>query len=350
MKIACVYHSIDLDGWMSAAIVKHWFISTNEHYVIGNGDSITDKNSLGIPNNRLDFIGYNYGQPLPGLADYDRVILVDISFPKEIMLELNLRLGINLIWIDHHQRTVNEVNAYLIEYGKPMEGLVTEDGELKAACELTWEYFFSNIIDKFGEPKELKPMPEIVRLLGRYDCFGYMGTPEEKKVIEFQYGARQWITNYEEAYNHLMQCTRVKESEYWFLQAQVVVGEIHENGKSIYAYLCAEAKQTYSNGFEIELFEPVVDPKTSSESTGHMVSRRFLCVNKDRFNAITFGIDYHADGYDGQACFHRMANGKWTFSLYSQTIDCSLIAKQFGGGGHAGAAGFIVDDISKILK
>lgn len=25
MKTVCVYHSIDLDGWMSAAIVKHWF-------------------------------------------------------------------------------------------------------------------------------------------------------------------------------------------------------------------------------------------------------------------------------------------------------------------------------------
>jgi hypothetical protein len=29
MKIACVYHKIDLDGWMSAAIVKYWFISNH---------------------------------------------------------------------------------------------------------------------------------------------------------------------------------------------------------------------------------------------------------------------------------------------------------------------------------
>lgn len=25
MKTVCIYHSIDLDGWMSAAIVKHWW-------------------------------------------------------------------------------------------------------------------------------------------------------------------------------------------------------------------------------------------------------------------------------------------------------------------------------------
>ena len=36
MNIACVYHSIDLDGWMSAAIIKHWFKETIEE------DNISD--------------------------------------------------------------------------------------------------------------------------------------------------------------------------------------------------------------------------------------------------------------------------------------------------------------------
>ena len=43
MKIVCVYHSIDLDGWMSAAIVKHWFITNNKQYVIGDNESIIKK-------------------------------------------------------------------------------------------------------------------------------------------------------------------------------------------------------------------------------------------------------------------------------------------------------------------
>lgn len=311
MKTACVYHAIDLDGWMSAAIVKHWFESTQ----MIKSDAI----------HTIEFISYNYGQPLPGLADYDQVILVDISFPKEIMLELNVRLGEKLIWIDHHQRTVNEVNAYIIEHGIPMEGLVTEDGELKAACELAWEYFF---------PKET--MPELVRLLGRYDCFGHMGTPEERKVVEFQYGARECISSYEEAYQKLSHCTHVKESEYWLLQAQVIVAQILEKGRSIYGYLCTEAKQVYQNGFDINID---LDPEYR---TGKI--SKFICINKERFNAINFGIDYHALGYDGQACFHRMKDGKWSFSFYSQTVDCSVIAKLFGGGGHKGAAGCVVND------
>jgi hypothetical protein len=110
----------------------------------------------------------------------------------------------------------------------------------------------------------------------------------------------------------------------------------------IYQYLCIEAKQVYKNGFEIELFEPNLEQGNY---------RKFVCINKERFNPINFGIDYHKDGYDGVACFHY-TNGKWNFSLYNDNglVDCSVIAKQFGGGGHKGAAGFVVDDLTVILK
>ena len=30
MKTICIYHSRDLDGWMSAAIVKKWFEDNNK--------------------------------------------------------------------------------------------------------------------------------------------------------------------------------------------------------------------------------------------------------------------------------------------------------------------------------
>lgn len=77
---------------------------------------------------------------------------------------------------------------------------------------------------------------------------------------------------------------------------------------------------------------------------------KFICINKERFNPINFGIDYHKDGYDGAACFHY-ADGMWNFSLYNDNgeVDCSQIAKQYGGGGHKGAAGFRISDIREIL-
>jgi len=43
---------------------------------------------------------------------------------------------------------------------------------------------------------------------------------------------------------------------------------------------------------------------------------------------------------------------KWTISLYTtkDEIDCSVIAKSNGGGGHKKAAGFQVEDISKVFS
>jgi hypothetical protein len=314
MKTCVVYHEVDLDGWMSAAIVKYWW---------ENSPNAIDNN-----NDKLDFIGYNYGQPIPDLSEYDKVIMCDISFPKDIMyLEANCS-DRELIWIDHHISAISDSKIDKFYQYDKTKGL--RDNNF-AACELTWKYFFPN-----------EPMPEIVRLLGRYDCFGHKGTDEETKVLEFQYGARQCISNYEEAYKNLE-----------FSLMFNIINSILHKGKSIYQYLCTEAKQAYKNGFDLSFrFSPKI-PEHSALGFTEEDIYRFVCINKERFNPINFGIDYHKDGYDGTACFHY--NGetkKWHFSLYNDNnkVDCSKIAKQYGGGGHKGASGFVVDDISNFLN
>ena len=332
MKTACIYHSIDLDGWMSAAIVKHWFIENNIDYTIVNINDQsggmygkTDK----ATNNRIDFIGYNYGQPIPDLSEYDKVIMCDISFPKEEMSNIRGKKGNNFIWIDHHISAINDAKEIFKEYYETFNG--TRDTTY-AACELTWQYFFPN-----------EQMPEIVRLLGRYDCFGHKGTDEEQKVLEFQYGARQCIGNYEEAYKYL-QFSLQGIINYDFVSENTIEDRILEQGKTIYQYLCTEAKQAYKNGFEIKLnvINKIPDIKELGfKNASNQRNYKFICINKERFNPINFGIDYHKDGYDGAACFH-FDGTHWCFSLYNDNglVDCSQIAKQFGGGGHKGAAGF----------
>ena len=301
MKTVCVYHSIDLDGWMSAGIVKHWFNQQKENYVNSKVFKEVD-----VDFGTLDFISYNYGQPIPDLSEYDKVIMCDISFPKEIMEVLFTSLREKFTWCDHHISAINDSKEM---YFSSSMGL--RDTKF-AACELTWKYFFPN-----------EPMPEIVRLLGRYDCFGHKGTDEEKKVLEFQYGARMVISNYEEAYDFLTASINYGNS---------VCESIHVDGAAIYRYLCTEAKQAYKNGFEIYLYYSNNDP----------IPKKFICINKERFNPINFGIDYHKEGYDGAACFHIDSTGTYCFSLYNDNgeVDCSIIAREYKGGGHKGAAGF----------
>lgn len=334
MKTVCVYHSIDLDGWMSAAIVKHWFkINNNVHLEKDNilyefNNPIADGNS--DEKNTLTFIGYTHGDPIPDLSEYDSIVMVDISFPKEEMRKLFEQRINEFVWLDHHISAIKEVGCII-----PME--FTEDHSVKhAACELTWQYFFPDT-----------PMPEIVRLLGRYDCFGHKGTDEDRKVLEFQYASRSKVYDYETAYRWLIQWSTI-HTQSWI-----------QTGKDIYSYLCIEAKQVYANGFEIkfgkmkavDMNDMKVTYRTLPHEPWNESCYRFICFNKERFNPINFGIDYHTDGYDGAACFWYV-NGKWNFSLYNDNgkVDCSVIAKQFGGGGHKGAAGFILDDLKAIMQ
>ena len=337
MKTACIYHSIDLDGWMSAAIVKHWWLENSTKGAV-TGGIFNEKDILVdvIKEDSIFFIGYNYGQPIPDLSEYDKVIMCDISFPKEEMDKFELK---KLVWIDHHISAIKDSESY------PYNDAFGVRNVQFAACELTWKYFMSGPIEKFGEVEEQEPMPEIVRLLGRYDCFGHKNTDEEQKVLEFQYGARQCISNYEEAYSYLLKSLE-GVIQYDYIGQYTIEDKIHEKGISIYQYLCTEAKQAYNNGFEIELIG-------GKDNTVAHTEKRFICINKERFNPINFGIDYHKDGYDGCACFHYDDITKlWRFSLYNDNgeVDCSQIAKQYGGGGHKDAAGFVINDLTLIFK
>ena len=283
MKQTCIYHSRDLDGWMSGAIVK-----------------------LLYPD--VESIGWDYGQPLPDIDTESQVIMVDVCFPKEAMIEISQVNG--LIWIDHHISAITDIGGLRNLWG----GIQATD---RAACELTWEYFFPDV-----------KMPELVRLLGRYDCFGHKGTEEELKVLEFQYGARQLIGHISEAYHYL---ALARGRGDWSFDNDLCE-EIHLKGQAIYAYLCSEAKHSYKKIFPIELD-----------------GWRFACINQERFNPVNFGINYHADGFDGFACFWY-DKGQFTYSLYNDNglVDCSVIAKKRGGGGHKGASGFRSDHI--IIK
>lgn len=51
--------------------------------------------------------------------------------------------------------------------------------------------------------------------------------------------------------------------------------------------------------------------------------------------------------------FCIIPGGKVRFSLYEcveDSVDCCEVSKRFGGGGHAGAAGFVIDVSSDQFK
>ena len=153
MKTICIYHSRDLDGWMSAAIVRKQFEEKHEKFMIGhitleNLMSGAPKKKLGFPYPMINFLGWDHGDPIPDLSDYDEVIMCDISFSKEEMENIFNRLDTNFIWIDHHISAIKQMGGeYVtskltrISQGNKnsIKGIQRTDF---AACELTWKYFF----------------------------------------------------------------------------------------------------------------------------------------------------------------------------------------------------------------
>lgn len=264
-SILCIYHSRDLDGWTSAAIVKDAYP-------------------------QAELIGWDYGDPIPYIEfyDYNRIFLVDISFPAEAMQ----KLPYHAYWIDHHPSAIKDSQEHRYDH---LNGI---RNTMYAACELTWEFLHD---------KDL--MPDGVHLIGLYDSFRHKkkSLAIQETVMRFQYAARANVANPIEAARIL-----TMDTQPW------IVAGVH-----IFEYLKTEALSIVKNAFPVEIL-------------GH----KGQMVNAVRFNPANFEIDYGGEFF---GCFHY-TGVKWVVSLYSNgKIDCSVLCKKFGGGGHAGAAGFQIE-------
>jgi oligoribonuclease NrnB/cAMP/cGMP phosphodiesterase (DHH superfamily) len=243
--------------------------------------------------------GENYDPPKP--ENIDKLYLVDFSFqPIEKMVELSNHIGREkMVWIDHHKSAIEEAKRV---------GLDTLPGAReigKAGCELAWEYFNPST-----------EMPEAIRLLGRYDVWDL-----KDGVLPFQYGMR----------------AKVKDinSPVWtailanHAQALAATKEILREGEAILEYVKLDnEKYLASCGFESQL-------------EGHTA----IVLNR-LASSQAFEGSYDPAKHDMMIAFVRK-NAAWRVSLFStkETVDCSAIAKQYGGGGHKGAAGFICDTL-----
>lgn len=274
----CFYHSADLDGHCSGAIIKQRYPE-------------------------CEMIGINYGDEFPweSIDKDEKVYMVDFGLqPFECMKKLNAMCELH--WIDHHKTVIEDAtnNCFLASGGQSLEiGL--------AGCELTYRYVYPDY-----------PLPETVMLLGRYDVWDH----SNYNVLPFQYGMRQEID------------TSPDNQGFW---AKMLNSNIHteatiQTGKIIMLYEASQNEKfckAYAFGTNIDGYVGI-------------------CVNRGFTNSKIFDSVYDHRYHDLMITFCRLKDaGKWTVSLYStkEDIDCGVIAKKYGGGGHKGAAGFQCVDL-----
>jgi uncharacterized protein len=294
----CFYHSADLDGHCSGAIVKKFFPT-------------------------VELIGYNYGQPFPmdEISGGDTVVMVDVSLPMEQMFELNERCG-RLNWIDHHISAIKEHDAMCGD--KPIPGLRRTD---RAACELIWEFYSSH------------PVPEVVQYLGIYDSWRF-AKHEEQFIKQFQCGMR---TIHETRPEYAM-----PDWEALFAGGSALE-KIGDRGQVIWKYQLSQNEKTCGAcAFETVLNPPRPAGTPPVEGNG----LRCVAVNSNLMNSDVFRSVWDPAKYDAMLCFYRSNKGFWRVSIYSDRpdVDCSVWVKSYGGGGHKGAAGFRCEELPFALN
>jgi oligoribonuclease NrnB/cAMP/cGMP phosphodiesterase (DHH superfamily) len=336
MPIKCFYHSADLDGHCSGAIVKYKF-----------------PKALMYP--------INYGDKFPwdDIKPDDIVYMVDFALqPFEDMLTLDLSVLSKLYWIDHHSSAIESSDKS--HFGLRLSG---KRNTSKAACELVWEYLFPD-----------KPVPLAVKLLSLYDSWTYQDHELEDLVLPFQMRMRMENLNPKNWDEVGIQWNSLLEGEQQYSDITYTRAMIHNyvsQGKLLLKY-DQEQKKKYAETYAFEtIIEIPID--MAGEKYGHVVRPyKAIVVNLGHTNSKVFDSVWektcdrcdgmihiqtkgnllkecrHCKGtgliepYDVMVTFCRRKDKLWNVSLYSTKpeVDCGAIAKTFGGGGHKGAAGF----------
>lgn len=306
-----IYHNRDLDGYCSAAIVKKWYNKMIEEKQ--EEEAMRNKGSYAAYP-ELKLIGWDYGRPIPEL-DKQPVIMVDVSFSPEEMLKVAKNCNYNLTWIDHHVSAINAMEDFI---GEGETFLKQYTNTAFAACELVWEYYFgtkSNL--KYGW------MPFAVKLLGQYDSWRNDNQQVWDEIImPFQYGMRAI-------------CNSVDTFPMELLTENAGCEELITSGKALLKY-----QKQQNSGLCRITFEKMFK------------GLRAICLNASGTGSQTFESVWDENKYDIMiSFFYNGDHDFFTVSLYSTKpeIDCSVLAKSMGGGGHKGAAGFQVNDFKTIF-
>ena len=172
--VICIYHSADLDGWASAAIVNKYFTERDED---------------------VQLVGWNYGQPYPEFNYKDEdVVFVDVMFSVEEMTKI-AKVAKSTLIIDHHAPKIKEL--YHTKEGVELinnhniKTAFGPDGNKFSACELAWMYFYG-----------ATQVPKVITAIGQYDTWRTNGTAQwENETLPFQMFMDSRVSSPEEFVN-----------------------------------------------------------------------------------------------------------------------------------------------------
>ena len=224
----------------------------------------------------------------------EKLVFVDINLPDPERLWEKTQ---DIVWVDHHISAIEKNGPWANERAIPG---IRQNGE--AACVLAWRHFF---------PEE--PIPAIVALIGDQDIWRFEFGDETRAL---HYGLDLFDINPTGKFWHQ-----------WLVPGASIAAlePMLAPGRAIHAYESKRrARMVREYAYETEL-------------AGHAAVACNLRGNSAMFEELEKIYDI---------CIAYMYNGeRYQVSLYTlrDDIDVSKICETFGGGGHAKAAGFLID-------
>ena len=270
----CIYHAKCTDGYAAA-----WII----HRVLG---------STGV-----DFHEGYYGAPPPNV-DGRRVIIVDFSYPRDVMMGIIDRCEALLV-LDHH-KTAEADLASLCPGSEKVQILFDMS---RSGAGLTWDYSCG------GSRPWLIDLVETRDLWRRDDMNWEKARLAHAYVNSFPFTFNEWDEH--------MRVTMAEGGQAMVLREGAAI--LRQHDRDVEEMIGATKRRMKIGGYDVPVAN--LGPMLASDA-GHLMSK---------------GEPFSASYFDG-------ARGR-LFSLRSADdgLDVSEIAKSYGGGGHAHAAGFKVE-------
>lgn len=247
-----------------------------------------------------------YGQEPPNVAGRD-VIIVDFSYKRPV-IDLMLEVCNSLLIIDHHKTAAEDLK----DINSPLATVVFD--MTKSGALLTWLYFFPS-----------RPVLELIQTISDRDLWKF----ERPKTREIQANLFSYPYDFD-TWSGLMALAESAAGRQSLATAGDAIERKHH--KDI-AELVAVTKRWMCIDNAII---PVANlPYTLSSDAGHL-----MC-------------EQHPDnGF--AACYWDLPDHKVQFSLRSleDGTDVSAVAKKYGGGGHAHAAGFTIsrEEVKQLFE
>jgi len=235
----------------------------------------------------ITFHAADYGTPPPDCTG-KHTYIVDFSYPREILEEMQKKAHALMV-LDHHKTAQEALKGF--------EGAIFDMD--RSGAGITWDWFFS---------RETRPW--LIDCIEDRDLWRFK-LPNTKRQMAYIATLPMNVTSYD------------------FLSS-LKPDEVARKGDAILSYITNYGHKA-------------IEHAVMREIGGYS----FWVINISYQNCSDhLDLLMSEKEFDRAAYFFLHGSGQWQFGMRSRgEFDVSEIAKQYGGGGHKNAAGFVVDKL-----